>query len=65
MMDKSMILMIANIHNVFRGNLVVSRFTENAPARTGSQEVASSILASSTNKINNLAQITKLKKASG
>jgi hypothetical protein len=46
--DKSMILMIANIHNGFHGNHVFSGFTKNAPARTGSQEGVSSILTSST-----------------
>ena len=39
-----------------------SRFAKNPPARTGSQEVASSILASSTNKINNLQTFPNPKK---
>ncbi len=52
--DKSMILMIANIHDGFREIIAFSRLVKNPPARTGSQEVTSSILVSSTNKINRL-----------
>ena len=60
--DKSMILTISNIHKGFREIVAFSRLVKNPPARTGSQEVASSILASSTNKINNLQKIPNLKK---
>ncbi len=52
--DISMILMSVNIHEGFRVITAFSGFMKNGPARTGSQEVTSSILVSSTIKINNL-----------
>ena len=48
--DISMILTRANIHEVFLKRIAFSGFTKNPLARSGSQEVASSILASSTIK---------------
>ena len=60
-----MILMTANIHEGMRESVAFARLAKNPPARTGSQEVASSILASSTNKINSLEKSTKTQKRSG
>jgi len=55
--DISMILMIPNIHEGILKLIAFSRFSKNPLARTGSQEVTSSILVSSTNRINNLQKI--------
>ena len=57
--DISMILTGPNIHEGFLKLIAFSGFTKNPLARSGSQEVVSSILTSSTNRINNLQTLKK------